>query len=144
MSVSPRSMFARLGLVSVSFWLSFSALADGTTPVVPAGTDPAAAAAGAPQPPGTLGMLMPFLLMFAVVYFLMIRPQQRKMKEHQNLLSGLKPGDEIITASGILGTVSALSDKVVTIEVDQNVRVKMLKTQIAQIVKGPIQDLKTV
>lgn len=98
-------------------------------------------AAPAPQQPGFGAMLFPFALMFAVVYFLMIRPQQKRMKQQQEMLGGLKSGDEVVTTSGILGTVSGLTDKVVTIEVADNVRIKMLKSQIAQVVKGNIKDL---
>ena len=117
--------------------MSATAFADG--PALPAGTDAAAAPAGAPS--GMLGMA-PFVLMFAVVYFLMIRPQQKRQKEVQSMIASVKPGDEVIMNSGILGTVTALADKLVTLEVDSNVRVKMLKSQIAQVVKGPIQDLQ--
>jgi len=98
-------------------------------------------AAGAPQQPGLGSMLVPFVAMFAVVYFLMIRPQQKKIKEQQDMLAGLKQGDEVITTSGILGKVSGITDKVVTIEVADDVRIKMLKSQVAQIVKGQIKDL---
>ena len=111
------------------------ALADG--PAVPAGSAPAA---GGAQQPSPIMSLVPFAAMFAVVYFLMIRPQQKRMKEQQTMLSGLKDGDEVLTTSGIIGKVSGITDKVVTIEVDKNVRVKMLKSQISQIIKGPIAD----
>ena len=87
-------------------------------------------------------MLFPFALMFGVVYFLMIRPQQKKAKEQQDMLGGLKHGDEILTTSGILGKITGITDKVVTVEVADNVRVKMLKSQVSQIVKGPIKDLE--
>lgn len=97
--------------------------------------------AAAPQAPGMGSMLVPFALMFAVVYFLMIRPQQKRMKEHQKMINDLKQGDEVVTASGMLGTVRGINDKVVTIEVADDVKVKMLKSQVAQVVKGQIQDL---
>lgn len=133
------------------FWVSLScfaltsstAWADGAavpaSPQGAAGSAAAAAAGSAPQTP--FGMLMPFALMFGVVYFLMIRPQQKKMKDQQSMLAGLKHGDGVITASGLLGTVSGITDKVVTLEVATNVKIKMLKSQVAQIVKGPIKDL---
>ena len=81
---------------------------------------------------------MPFLLMFMVVYFLMIRPQQKKMKEQQEMLTTLKHGDEVITASGMLGTITGITDKVVTLEVADDVKIKMIKSQIAQVVKGAL------
>ena len=83
-----------------------SALADG--PAVPAGGAPATGAAAAPlaaPAPGFGSMLLPFAAMFGVVYFLMIRPQQKKMKEQQEMLTQLKQGDEVVTTSGILGTI---------------------------------------
>ncbi|OFZ69903.1 MAG: preprotein translocase subunit YajC [Bdellovibrionales bacterium RIFOXYD1_FULL_44_7] len=83
-------------------------------------------------------MLIPFLLMFAVLYFLMIRPQQKKAKEQQSMLSALKQGDEVITTSGIIGTVAGLTDKVVTLEIADNVKIKILKSQVSQVVKGQI------
>lgn len=121
-----------------SLALSQGALADG--PAIPAGSA-TGAVQGAAQQPGIGGMLVPFAAMFAVVYFLMIRPQQKKMKEQQEMLSALKDGDEILTNSGLLGKITGMNDKIVTVEVAQNVRVKMLKSQIAQVVKGQIQDL---
>lgn len=114
---------------------SVSAFADGQA--VPAGTTPAA---GAPAAPGMGSMLVPFALMFAVMYFLMIRPQQKRMKEQQNMINALKDGDEVLTSSGFLGTVKGISDRVVTLEVDRNVQIKMLKSQIAQVVKGQLPE----
>lgn len=111
------------------------ALAEG--PAVPAG-GAEGAAAGAPQQPGIGGMIVPFIAMFAVMYFLMIRPQQKKAKEQQVLLNTLKHGDEVLTTSGILGKVTGITDKVVTLEVADNVRVKMLKSQVSQVVKGQL------
>ena len=81
-------------------------------------------------------MIVPFAAMFAVVYFLMIRPQQKKMKEQQSMLSQLKPGDEVVTTSGILGKITQLSDKIVTIEVADKVRIRVLRSQISQLAKG--------
>jgi preprotein translocase subunit YajC len=109
---------------------------------VPAGGAPAGAATGlGAQAPGFASMLLPFGAMFAVVYFLMIRPQQKKMKEQQDMLGGLKAGDEVITSSGILGTVKGITDKVATVEIADDVRIKILKSQISQVVKGQIKDV---
>lgn len=117
------------------------AFADGVA--VPAGSAPASAggAAGAPGQAGFMATLFPFLLMFVVIYFLMIRPQQKRAKEQQAMLGGLKQGDEILTTSGILGTVHGITEKVVTVEVADNVRVKMLKSQVSQVIKGSIKDV---
>src|ERR1700744_2101877 len=113
-----------------------SSWADG--PAIPAG---APITTGAPQAPGFASMLFPFAAMFGVIYFLMIRPQQKKMKEQQQMMSALKQGDEILTSSGILGKVTGVTEKVVTVEVADNVRVKMLKSQVSQVIKGQVKDL---
>ena len=99
------------------------------------------AAPGAPPQPSFGMSFIPFLLMFGVIYFLMIRPQQKKMKEQQAMVNALKQGDEILTNSGIFGKVTASSDKVVTVEVADKVHVKMLKSQVSQVVKGELKDL---
>lgn len=117
---------------------NFATLARAEGPTVPSGSAPATAAA---QQPGFGSMLVPFVAMFAVVYFMMIRPQQKKMKEQQDMLAALKQGDEVLTSSGILGKVAGITDKVVTVEVAEDVKIKMLKSQITQIVKGQIKDL---
>lgn len=126
--------FYKIILITGAGLLTFKAFADGTT--VPGGTETAAA----PATPGMGSMLVPFVLMFAVMYFLMIRPQQKRMKEQQGMLSALKDGDEVLTASGILGTVRGINDKMVTLEIDRNVQMKMLKSQVSQIVKGPLPE----
>lgn len=69
--------------------------------------------------------------MFVVFYFLLIRPQQKKQKEHQKMLQNLKKGDDIVTASGIFGKVTGLTDTLATIEIADKVRVKILRSQIA-------------
>lgn len=90
---------------------------------------------GAPQP-GPLGMLMPFALMFVVIYFLIIRPQQKKMKDHQSTLEKIQYGDEIVTSGGMFGKVTGITDKVLTVEIADGVRVKMLKAQVASVNPG--------
>lgn len=106
-----------------------------------AGTGATQAAAAAPQQGSLLGMAMPFVIMLTVMYFLMIRPQQKKMKTHQALLSGLKNGDEVITNAGIIGTIAGMNDKVVTLEVSKNVQMKVLKSQVNQVISGTIPEL---
>jgi preprotein translocase subunit YajC len=95
----------------------------------------------AAQGPGGIMALAPFLVMFGVMYFLVLRPQQKKLKEQQDLISALKQGDEIVTASGLLGKVTGLTEKVITVEIADDVRVKMLKSQVSQVIKGSIKDL---
>ena len=75
---------------------------------------------------------IPLLLIFGVFYFLILRPQQRKQKDLQKFLSAMKRGDRVITQSGIIGTVKTVSDQFVTLEVDENVHLKILKSQIAE------------
>ncbi|MBI3543932.1 MAG: preprotein translocase subunit YajC [Deltaproteobacteria bacterium] len=78
-------------------------------------------------------MLMPFVLMFGVIYFLIIRPQQKKMKEHQETLGKLSQGDEVVTTGGLIGKVTGITDRVLTVEIASNVKVKVLRTQIAAV-----------
>lgn len=128
-----RISFASLLVFAVTAFAS-SAFAEGT----------AAPTAGdaVQQPPGLGSMLVPFALMFGVMYFLVLRPQKKKMQEQQQMLSALKHGDEVVTTSGMLGKVTGITDKVVTLEVADNVRVKMLKTQVSQVLKDQkIKDL---
>lgn len=129
-----------LGLAVSSLTLVTQVFADGeAAPAVPGG---AANAAAAPTGPGGLATLVPFGAMFLIMYFLMIRPQQKRVKEQQNMLSQLKAGDEVLTASGILGTVKDITDRMVTLEVDRNVNLRLLKTQVTQVLKGGLPSEK--
>jgi len=76
---------------------------------------------------GSIGMLA---LMFVLFYFMLIRPQQKRAKEHQSMLGGLKKGDRIVTTGGLVGRISGLSDRLVTLEVAEKVRVQVLRNQI--------------
>jgi preprotein translocase subunit YajC len=78
--------------------------------------------------------MIPLVFMFAIFYFLLIRPQQKKAKEHRALLDALKKGDQVVTAGGMHGKVSALDDQVVTLEVAPGVNVKINKGFIASII----------
>ena len=86
---------------------------------------------------------MPFIMMavFVVIfYFLLIRPQQKKQKEHQAMLSKLAAGDEVITAGGILGRIVETGDQFLTIEIADNVRIKVQRFQVTTIVpKGTVK-----
>lgn len=90
-----------------------------------------AQAAGSAARPSILEQAAPILFLFAIFYFLIIRPQTKKQKKHQEFMSQLKRGDSVLTASGILGTIEGITDQWVTLEIAENVRVKMLKSQIA-------------
>ena len=99
----------------------------------------AQAAGGAPAGGG----LTPFIMMavFVVIfYFLLIRPQQKKQKEHQAMLGKLAAGDEVVLAGGILGRVIDLGDQFLTVEIAENVRIKVQRFQVTTIVpKGTLK-----
>lgn len=82
---------------------------------------------------GTIGFFLPMLLVFAIFYFLLIRPQQKQQKKHREMLTSVKVGDEIITSAGIHGRVMQTEDRTVTIEIANNVRIKMEKGSITTI-----------
>jgi preprotein translocase subunit YajC len=77
-----------------------------------------------------------FVLIFAIMYFVMIRPQQKQLKAQRDMIGGLKKGDEVITQGGLLGKVHLVADKTVTLEVANNVRIRILKTSIQGKVAG--------
>jgi preprotein translocase subunit YajC len=85
---------------------------------------------GAPQG-GWSSPLVMMLLMGGVVYLMMIRPQQKKAREHQDWLKSLKKGDEVVTQGGIIGRISGLTDQLVTLEVQEKVRIRVLRTSIS-------------
>ena len=86
--------------------------------------------------PSPVMTILPFILIFIIMYFLVIRPQQKKAKEHQELLSKLKKNDEVMTSGGIYGKVIALTDNVVTLEVATNMRIRVNRLQISEVVTG--------
>lgn len=79
--------------------------------------------------------LVPLVFMFAIFYFLLIRPQQKKAKEHRALLDSLKKGDQVVTAGGMHGKVTALDESIVTLEIAQGVNVKINRGFIASLKK---------
>lgn len=80
---------------------------------------------------GALGMVLPLVLMFVIFYFFLIRPQQKKQKEHQQMLGALRKGDRVITTGGILGTITGLTDQYAVVEVQEKVRMKVLRSHVA-------------
>jgi preprotein translocase subunit YajC len=90
---------------------------------------------------GSLGsMLLPMVVIFGAFYFLLIRPQQKRQKAHSELVSSLATGDEVLTAGGVLGKVTAVSDHYATIEIANNVEIKIQKSTVSQVVpKGTIE-----
>lgn len=103
---------------------------------------PAAHAQAAGAAPG--GQLAPLLMMvvfIVIFYFLLIRPQQKKAKEHQAMLGKIGAGDEVVTAGGILGKVVEVGDAFVTLEIADNVRIKIQKFQITSLMpKGTLKS----
>ncbi len=99
-------------------------------------------AAATPEQPGLLMSLVPFLVLFGVMYFLILRPQMRKQKDHQKFVSELKRGDEVVTASGFLGRIDGLTDHVVTLEISDGVKVKVLRSQVAASSKAALEPSK--
>jgi len=82
---------------------------------------------------GGFGAFVPLILMFAIFYFLLIRPQQKKAKAHKQLLTTLKKGDRVVSSGGLHGVVTGLSDDVVTMEIAPKVRVKVSRASISGI-----------
>ena len=96
--------------------------------------DQIAYAMGAPGQGGGqqgLGMFLPLILLFAIFYFLLIRPQQKRQKDHKALLANLKKGDQVITAGGMYGRITGLTDTTATVEIAEKVRVKVARGQIS-------------
>jgi len=101
-------------------------------------TAPAAAAGGDMQ--STLMNMLPLVLMFVVLYFVMIRPQMKKQKEHKSMIDALAKGDEVVTAGGLLGKVAKLADNAVTLEIATGVEVQMQRSAVVQVLpKGSIK-----
>lgn len=91
---------------------------------------------------GLLGPLVPILLLFAIFYFLLIRPQQKRVREHQQMLQSLKKDDFVLTNGGLLGKVVGLTDQFATLEIADRVRVKVARNAIARIIEDPTKGLQ--
>jgi len=87
---------------------------------------------------GGLAAFLPLILMFVVFYFLLIWPQQKKAKAHRQVLANLQKGDNVVTSSGIYGTITGLTDTVVTLEIAEKVRIKVARNAVAGVVKGQV------
>ncbi len=90
------------------------------------------AASGGPQV-NPIVTFAPFILIFVIFYFMLIRPQQKKAKQRQEMIQALKKGDRVITMGGLIGTVTNLGDKIITIQVAEGVRVKVLRKNIEEL-----------
>ena len=97
---------------------------------------PAFAATGAAAPSGTAAFMVnifPLILIFIIFYFLLIRPQQRRMKTHQAMVAAVKKNDVAITAGGVIGKVTKVDENEVELEIANGVRVKVVKATLSEI-----------
>ena len=92
--------------------------------------------AQAQQAPGgakLIAQMMPLILVFVIMYLLLIRPQQKKAKEHRELVNRLRAGDEVVTNGGIHGTVTAVAEQTVTVRIADKVEIKLVRSAIASV-----------
>ncbi len=83
---------------------------------------------------GILTSFVPLILIFAIMYFLLIRPQQKKVKDHQKMVAALRRGDQVVTQGGIVGKVSKVRDDgEIEVEIAEGVRVRVIKATVAQV-----------
>ena len=80
-----------------------------------------------------LNMVLPLVLIFAIFYVLLIRPQQKRMKQHQDMLGAVKPRDTAVTNGGLVGKVTKVDDNEVELEIAQGVRVRVVKTMLSDV-----------
>ncbi len=95
---------------------------------------------GASAQGGGIANLLPFVFIFVIIYFLMIRPQQKKAKQHREMLAALKKGDRILSSGGLYGVVTGLTDDAVTMEIAPKVRVKISRGSIAGVINKEVQS----
>lgn len=107
-----------------------------------AGLSKAWAQAAPGAQPSVFEALVPFIVLMAVMYFLMIRPQVKKAKEHQKFVTDLKRGDEVVTTGGILGKIDGLTEAIVTLEIADGVRIKLLRNQVVASTKSSLENKK--
>jgi preprotein translocase subunit YajC len=119
------------------FWFTYLEFAVFISSAI-AQTAPAAAAGGDMQ--SSLMSMLPLVLMFVVLYFVMIRPQMKKAKEHKAMIEALAKGDEIVTVGGMLGKVSKIGDSFIDLEVADGVEVHLQRSAVVQVLpKGSIK-----
>jgi preprotein translocase subunit YajC len=100
----------------------------------------APAAAGGASTESTLFSLLPLVLMFVVLYFIMIRPQMKRQKEHKAMIDAIAKGDEVVIGGGLLGKISKLGETYVSVELATNVEVQVQRTSVVQVLpKGTIK-----
>jgi preprotein translocase subunit YajC len=89
---------------------------------------------------GLFGSLIPLILIFVIFYFLLIRPQQKRAKEHKSMIESLKKGDKIVTSGGIYGIIEAVGTNTITVKVGENVKVKIGKPYVATLRASSDED----
>jgi preprotein translocase subunit YajC len=89
---------------------------------------------------GLFGSLIPLILIFVIFYFLLIRPQQKRSKEHKNMIENLKKGDKVITSGGAYGVIEVVGTNTVTVKIAENVKVKFGKAYIAALRASADED----
>ena len=92
-------------------------------------------AQAAAQQPSMLASFIPLILIFLIFYFLLIRPQQKKQKEHKVLLDSIQRGDEILSSGGILGKVIKVDNDKLTVEISKGVNVSIIRSTVADVIK---------
>ena len=102
--------------------------------ITPAYAQAAGDAAGGPA---MLVQFVPLIAIFAIMYFLLIRPQNKKMKEHRDMVAALRPRDTVVTSGGIVGKVVKVSDDMVTVEIAKDVQVQVIKGTISEVRSKP-------
>jgi preprotein translocase subunit YajC len=101
-----------------------------------------AQAAGAPAQGDTLMGLLPIILMFVILYFLMIRPQMKKAKEHKTMVEALAKGDEIVTQGGVAGRITKVGESFIGVEVADNIEIMVQRQAVATVLpKGTLKAL---
>lgn len=93
------------------------------------------------DPAGSMLSLLPLVVIFVLFYFLLIRPQQKRQKQHKDMVAALKKGDEVVTAGGTLGRITDVGDNFVSLEIARGVEVKVQKTSVQMMMpKGTVKD----
>ena len=98
--------------------------------------------AAAGQGAGGFTSFVPLILMFVIFYFLLIRPQQKKAKEHREMIAGLKKGDRIVTSGGLHGRITGMDDATLTVEIADKVRVKVSRGSVSGLFTKPASQPK--
>lgn len=101
----------------------------------------AMAAAPAASAESTFTSLIPLILIFVIFYFLLLRPQMKRSKEHKQMVSSLAKGDEVVTSGGLLGKISKIDDSFITVEIAQDVKVQVQRSAVTSVMpKGTLKN----